>query len=300
MNYDGDIIRPPSEADSIILQVTVGCSHNQCTFCGAYKDKKKKFRIRSEEEIDENIAFAARYCSRQHKVFLADGDALILSQQRLVALFGKIRRQLPRVRRISLYGNAKAIRSKSLEQLQELKRLGLNRIYMGLESGDDTILSRVRKGETAASMIDAACRVRNAKIFLSATVLLGLAGIEGSRQHAQATGQTLSAMAPNQIAALTLMPLAGTELGDQVANGTFHLPDAVGMLQELKEMVEHIHCDTVNSEGVSWKTQFMANHASNYLPITGRLGRDKESILAMIQQAITGEILLTPERSRAL
>jgi len=289
MNYDGDIIRPPSEADSIILQVTVGCSHNHCTFCGAYKDKP--FRIRSDEEVAENIGFAARYCSRQRKVFLADGDALILSQKRLTALFRRIRSQLPQVRRISLYGNAKAIRSKSLEQLHELKELGLDRIYMGLESGDDTILTKVRKGESAASMILAAQKVARSGIFLSVTVLLGLGGRELSLQHARATGMVLSKMAPRQIAALTLMPLARTPLGDEMAKGDFLLPDALSMLKELKEMVTYIECD---------KVQFMANHASNYLPISGRLGRDKDAILATIDQAMTGRIALTPELYRAL
>lgn len=289
MDYDGDIIRPPSEADSIILQVTVGCSYNHCTFCGAYKDKQ--FRIRSDEEVAGNIAFAARYCGRQHKVFLADGDALILSQRRLTTLFRRIRSQLPQVRRISLYGNAKAIRSKSLEQLRELKELGLNRIYMGLESGDDTVLTRVGKGESAASMISAADKVGQAGIFLSVTVLLGLGGRELSRQHARATGMVLSKMAPRQIAALTLMPLTSTPLGEEVAKGAFVLPDALSMLKELKEMVTYIECD---------KVQFMANHASNYLPISGRLGRDKDAILATIDQAMTGRIALTPEVYRAL
>jgi radical SAM superfamily enzyme YgiQ (UPF0313 family) len=295
LNYDGDIIRPPSEADSIILQVTVGCSHNRCTFCGAYKgenkNNNKKFRIRSQEEIAENIAFAARYCTRQHKVFLADGDALILSQKRLIPLFRHIRERLPQVRRISLYGNAKAIRSKSLEQLRELKELGLDRIYMGLESGDDTILARVDKGETAETMISAAQKVASVGIFLSVTVLLGLGGLEMSRQHARHTGQVLSQMAPRQIAALTLMPLTGTPLGDEVVTGSFVLPDALAMLHELREMVECIECD---------KVQFMANHASNYLPISGRLGRDKDTILATIDQAIHGKIALTPEFYRGL
>lgn len=289
MDYDGDIIRPPSEADSIILQVTVGCSHNHCTFCGAYKDKE--FRFRSDEEVAENIAFAARYCSRQRKIFLADGDALILSQRRLTALFRRIRIQLPQVRRISLYGNAKAIRSKSLEQLRELKELGLDRIYMGLESGDDTVLTRVRKGESAASMISAADKVGQAGIFLSVTVLLGIGGRELSLQHARATGMVLSKMAPRQIAALTLMPLTGTPLGEEVANGDFLLPNALSMLKELKEMVTCINCD---------KVQFMANHASNYLPISGRLGRDKDAILTTIDQAMAGRIALTPEIYRAL
>jgi radical SAM superfamily enzyme YgiQ (UPF0313 family) len=291
LNYNGDIIRPPSEADSIILQVTVGCSHNRCTFCGAYKDKNKKFRIRSQEEIAENIRFAARYCTRQHKVFLADGDALILSHKRLIPLFHQIRKELPQVRRISLYGNAKAIRSKSLDQLRELKELGLDRIYMGLESGDDTILALVDKGETAETMISAAQKVASAGIFLSVTVLLGLGGKELSGQHARHTGQVLSQMAPRQIAALTLMPLTGTPLGDEVAAGSFLLPDALAMLRELREMVEYIECD---------KVQFMANHASNYLPISGRLGRDKDAILATIDQAIHGKIALTPEFYRGL
>ncbi|MBW6519479.1 MAG: radical SAM protein [Desulfoarculaceae bacterium] len=289
MNYDGDIIRPPSEADSIILQVTVGCSHNHCTFCGAYKDKQ--FRICSDVEVNENIAFAARYCSRQPKVFLADGDALILSQRRLTALFRRIRIKLPQVRRISLYGNAKAIRSKSLEQLRELKELGLDRIYMGLESGNDEVLTRVRKGENAASMISAAHKVGQAGIFLSVTVLLGLGGMVQSLEHARATGMALSKMAPRQIAALTLMPLTGTPLGEEVAKGDFLLPDALSMLKELKEMVTCINCD---------KVQFMANHASNYLPISGRLGRDKDAILTTIDQAMNGRIALTPEVYRAL
>ena len=291
MNYVGDIIRPPSEADSIILQVTVGCSHNRCTFCGAYKDENKKFRIRSEVEIAENIAFAARHCTHQHKVFLADGDALILSQKRLIPLFSRIRRELPQVRRISLYGNAKAIRSKSVEQLRELKQLGLDRIYMGLESGDDSILTRVNKGETAASMISAGQKAAEAGVFLSVTVLLGLGGLEMSRRHAIATGRVLSEMAPRQIAALTLMPLTGTPLGDAVQNGSFQLPNAAAMLKELREMLTCIHCD---------KVQFMANHASNYLPISGRLQRDRDAILATIDRAMRGGIALTPEAYRAL
>jgi len=134
VKYDGDIIRPPSEANSIIIQVTVGCSHNHCTFCGAYKNKT--FRIRSDAEIQENIRFAARHCTRQKRVFLADGDALIVSQKRLVSLFDTIQTELPQVNRIALYGNARAIRSKSIDELIELKKLGLHRIYMGLESGD--------------------------------------------------------------------------------------------------------------------------------------------------------------------
>ncbi len=291
MNYVGDIIRPPSEADAVIIQVTVGCSHNRCTFCGAYKDKNKQFRIRSEEEILENLAFADKYCRRQKRVFLADGDALILSQKRLLHIFSLIRSHLPQVRRIALYGNAKAIRSKTVGQLQELKQKGLHRIYMGFESGDDEVLRAVKKGETAKSMIEAAEKVNQAGIFLSVSVLLGLAGSAGSLQHAAKSGEVLSQMNPKQIAALCLMPLANTAIGKGVSQGTFVLPDSRGILLELRQLLQHISCR---------KVQFMANHASNYLPISGRLSRDKTSILHMITQALQGNQPLVPEKYRAL
>ncbi|MBU4119553.1 MAG: radical SAM protein, partial [Proteobacteria bacterium] len=152
MHYEGaHIIRPPSEADSIILQVTVGCSHNKCTFCGTYKEER--FRIKDQAIVAADLDFAAKYCTRQSRVFLADGDVLALSQRRLVELFTKIRTKLPWVNRVSLYGNAKAIRNKSVEQLLELKSLGLHRVYMGLESGYDPVLTSIVKGADSAAMI---------------------------------------------------------------------------------------------------------------------------------------------------
>lgn len=289
MNYDGDIIRPPSEANSIIIQATVGCSHNQCTFCGAYKNKI--FRIRSEEEILTNLAFAASYCMQQKRVFLADGDALILSQKRLLKLFTQIKKFLPQVHRIATYGNAKAIRSKSIEELIELKRRGLHRIYMGLESGDNEVLATVNKGETNDSMIAAAQRVKKAGIFLSVTVLLGLGGIKKSLQHARESGRVLTEMQPRQIAALCLMPLANTPLGNSLVTGDFQLPDAHGMLRELQELIQTINYNPV---------QFMANHASNYLPLSGRLTRDRAAMLETIDQALRGNQELVPEQFRAL
>jgi radical SAM superfamily enzyme YgiQ (UPF0313 family) len=289
VNYDGDIIRPPSEANSIIIQVTVGCSHNHCTFCGAYKDKK--FRIRSDEEVLDNIAFAARYCRRQKRVFLADGDALILSQKRLVTLFRRIKEYLPQVNRIALYGNAKAIRAKSVDELKQLKSLGLHRIYMGLESGDNVVLAAVKKGESDKSMIEAARLVKKAGIFLSVTVLLGLGGMKRSLLHARETARVLTLMEPKQIAALCLMPLGNTEIGVKYNKGDFQLPDAAGMLLELRELIQNIDCDPV---------QFMANHASNYLPLSGRLLRDREAMLEDIEQALLGNQALVPEQFRAL
>lgn len=289
MFYEGTIIRPPSEADFIILQVTVGCSHNRCTFCGAYKDTR--FHIKEDSLLTADIAFAARYCTRQKRVFLADGDALILPQRKLVGIFEKIRHNLPWVRRISTYGNAKAIRSKSVSQLKELNNLGLDRIYMGLESGHDDVLLRVKKGETAQSMVEAARKVRENEIFLSVTVLLGIGGVDLSVQHAETTGRILSLMAPRQIAALTLMPLANTPLFGELQRGEFQLPDAPGILKELKVLVQAISLDRV---------QFHANHASNYLPLSGRLQRDTGEILQAIDLALSDVSSLVPENMRAL
>ncbi len=290
MHYEGNVIRPPSEAHSIILQVTVGCSHNKCTFCGAYKDVQ--FRIKDEKVVHEDIDFASCYCRRQKRIFLADGDVLILSQRRLVAIFTEIKKKLPWVNRISLYANAKAILSKTKTQLQELKKLGLNRIYMGLESGDNRVLQEIRKGADAEKMIKAAEHIRKVDIFLSVTVLLGIAGIENSLQHARETAHVLAAMAPNQIAALTLMVMKNTPLGGQVGSGEFELPDSAAMLRELRELVSCLD--------VQRPCQLQANHASNYLAVNCRLPKDKERVVAEIDAALEGERTLRPEFLRAL
>jgi radical SAM superfamily enzyme YgiQ (UPF0313 family) len=289
MNYEGIIIRPPSEAGSIILQVTVGCSHNHCSFCGAYKDVE--FRIKDDSAIEQDIEFASRYCLSQKRVFLADGDVLILPLHKLKTLFGKIRARLPHVKRISLYGNGKAIRSKSLSDLSALKKLGLSRIYLGVESGDDDVLAEIHKGETAQTLAAAGQKVKKAGIFLSTTVILGLGGVKHSTQHASATSSLLNRISPNQIAALTLMVLENTPLAERVANKTFQLPDTLGLLSELRTLVRGLTVDRV---------QFMANHSSNYLPISGRLARDRERILFEIDQALSGETDLVPDHLRAL
>ncbi len=289
MKYEGNIIRPPSEASSILFQVTVGCSHNRCTFCGAYKGTR--FRIKSDPEIDEDIAFAAHHCRKIRRVFLADGDALIMPQKRLVPLLEKIRKNLPWVNRVSLYGNAKSIGMKSPDELAELRQLGLDRVYMGLESGHGPTLARIAKGETAEKMIEAAQKIRAAGLFLSVTVLLGIAGKENSLAHARATGAVLTAMSPRQIAALTLMLIPGTPLFEEHAAGSFVLPDQKTLLAELRELVSAISLDRV---------QFQANHASNYLPINARLGRDKDDIVKTIDRALAGEIATMPEFMRAL
>ncbi len=289
MNYEGNLIRPPSEANNIILQVTVGCSHNRCTFCGAYKGER--FHIKDQEIIDADIDFAARYCRRQKVVFLADGDVLSLSQRRLKDLFTRIRTRLPWVNRINLYANAKGVRHKSVADLKELKALGLSRVYMGLESGLDQVLTAIRKGIDAEGMIVAGRLVREAGLFLSVTALLGVAGEELSKAHAIETGRVLNEIAPSQIAVLTLMVLPNTPLAKEEQDGRFRMPSPHILLTELRTMIATITVD---------RTQLHTNHASNFLPLEGRLRRDKEMMLATIDLALSGKIGLVPEGLRRL
>jgi radical SAM superfamily enzyme YgiQ (UPF0313 family) len=289
MHYEGNIIRPPSEADSILLQITVGCSHNKCTFCGAYKGER--FKIKSDDIIMADIAFAARYARRQKRVFLCDGDALIVPQKRLVKIMEAIRAQLPWVERVGVYANTKGLAMKSDAELAELVSLGLGIAYMGLESGDDATLAAVRKGADSRRMIEMGQKAKAAGLKLSLTVLLGLAGIERSRVHAEETGRVLTAVDPEYVGALSLMLIPGTPLYDDYQAGRFRMPDPMGMLVELRTMIAH----TTLSDGL-----FHANHASNYLPIRARLPEDKARTLALIDAALAGRVALKPEFMRAL
>jgi radical SAM superfamily enzyme YgiQ (UPF0313 family) len=195
MKYEGTIYRPPSEADSLILQVTIGCSHNKCTFCGSFKEKK--FRVRSFEEIAEDVNEARQYARYIKKVFLADGDALIIPQKRLLPIVQLVRDAFPKMERIGIYGNTKSILKKSVEELKALKELGVGIIYLGVESGDQVVLDRVCKGTSLDKTAEAAKRVKDAGILLSVTVLLGLGGVERSRIHAEETGKFLSRIEPD-------------------------------------------------------------------------------------------------------
>jgi radical SAM superfamily enzyme YgiQ (UPF0313 family) len=289
MHYEGNCIRPPSEAFSILLQVTLGCSHNKCTFCGTYSDKR--FTIKDDKIILSDILFASRYMKRQDRVFLMDGDALIIPQKRLMWILDRIREHLPWVRRVGAYANAKSIRMKSLEQLKELKENGLGILYLGVETGDPELLKEINKGTSAENLIKMGRKVREAGIKLSVTVLLGIAGRDRSMRHARATGKLLSAMDPNYVGALTVMLIPGTPLHEAYLGGEFELLDERELLQELREML----ASTDLSRGL-----FFSNHASNYLPIKARLPKGKQEALDLIDAAIKGEIGLRPEWSRAL
>lgn len=289
MHYEGNIIRPPSEANSILLQVTVGCSRNKCTFCGTYRGER--FKIKPDDIIMQDIAFAAQYCKRQRRLFLCDGDALIIPQKRLMAILQAIREQLPWVTRVGAYGNAKSIKMKSADELEALRANGLGILYMGLESGDDTTLKAIDKGATAEQMIAMGRKARAAGIKLSVTVILGIAGRERSRVHAEATGKVLSDMNPDYVGALSLMLVPNTPLYADYRSGRFPLIGPEEMLAELRTLFDHTHL----SQGL-----FHANHASNYLPIRARLPKDRDKVLALIDQALAGKVRLRPEWQRGL
>lgn len=289
MHYEGMCIRPPSEAYSILLQVTVGCSHNKCAFCGTYKDKR--FRIKDEKTILSDLLFASKYMKRQDKVFLMDGDALIIPQKRLMWLLNSIKEYLPWVKRVGAYANTKSIKMKSLEELVELRQNGLGILYYGVETGDDELRKKIHKGSSAQTCIDMGKKLMEAGIKLSVTVLLGIAGRERALEHARATGKLLSAMDPNFVGALTVMLIPGTPLYEEFQNGEFQLPNEKELLLELREMIQHTHL----SRGL-----FYSNHASNYLPVKARLPNGKQDALDLIDSALRGDIGLRPEWMRAL
>lgn len=289
MHYEGNIIRPPSEANSILLQITVGCSRNKCTFCGAYKGER--FRIKPDSVILSDIDFAETYCRRQRRVFLCDGDALIVPQKRLLGILLEIERRLPWVTRVGAYANCKSLKMKTLDELKELNTHGLGILYMGLETGDDVTLKKINKGATSQEMIQMGKKARAAGIKLSITVLLGIAGKSRSDMHARKTGRVLTAIDPEYVGALTLMLIPGTPLYQDYREGKFFLLEPDEMLSELKTMI----AATDLSKGL-----FHANHASNYLPIRARLPKDKAKTLSLIDEALAGKIDLKPEFLRAL
>jgi radical SAM superfamily enzyme YgiQ (UPF0313 family) len=289
MHYQGNIFRPPSEAYSILLQITTGCSHNKCTFCGMYKGTR--FSIKDDDTIMADIDFAAQHCRNQDRLFLCDGDALILPQERLLTILEAIRTQLPWVTRIGTYANSKSIRMKTPEQLRELHEGGIGIAYMGLESGDDVTLKNINKGADAQRMINMGKKLRTAGIKLSITVLLGIAGRERSRIHANETGRVLTAIDPEYVGALSLMLTPNTPLFQASKSGAFPTLSSQEMLEELSIMIAAT--DLTNG-------YFHANHASNYLPIKAKLPQDKEATLQLIAQALAGKIGLKPEYLRGL
>lgn len=275
MRYEGTVYRPPSEAQSLIIQVTIGCSHNTCTFCSMYKDKK--FRIRHKEEIFTDLdEMAERYGEIPFRIFLADGDALILKTKDLLEILDYIHRKFPYCRRVTAYATVKDILRKSEEELTALRKAGLSMVYVGAESGDPVVLSRVKKDVTVEEMVSAAERLKQCGILLSLTLISGLGGQERLKEHALESARLVSLMKPEYLGFLTLMLEEGVPVLKEIREGKMTLLSPDDVMEEMKLFLSH-----VDAEG----TVFRANHASNYLMLGGTLNRDIPEMLAQVEEA---------------
>lgn len=276
MRYEGNIFRPFSEADSYLLQCTVGCSHNACTFCGMYKDKR--YRVRPLDEILEDIRLARAHFGDAEKVFLCDGDAVAIETETLLAILEALYASFPSLRHVGSYVGPQSTLSKTKDELLALRAAGLTKAYLGVETGDDELLRSVGKGVGADEMLRAGRNLVEANINLSAMVLLGLAGRgEGSARHALETARIINAMQPQYLAALTVTPVPGTTLYRRVQDGRFVLPDPFETLDEMKRIFEAITLDHL---------KFVGTHVSNYLPIVGTLQKDKPKMIALVDRVL--------------
>lgn len=282
MHYYGAVYRPPSEAYSLIVQCTLGCSHNKCAFCNMYKDKK--FSIRPVEEVLRDLAEARSYERRIERIFLADGDALILPMDYLLTVLDYIRDHFPTCKRVAAYATTKAIMRKTDDELRTLREHGLGIVYIGLESGNEELLKKFCKGVTAEEIVLNAIRCKQAGIATSVTAINGMAGANGDWQaHAIDTAKAVSRMKPDYIAFLTLRVYSGTPLHDWIASGEFKMMEPPELMRETRLFLEHI-----DSDG----SIFRSNHASNYLPLGGTLNRDREALIHTIDEALDGKVRL--------
>jgi len=290
VRYEGKLYRPPSEADSYILQATIGCSWNACTYCDMYRDKR--FRIRDLAATLEDGALAGPVLrGRVDKVFVADGDALAMPLDTWAPILEALRTTLGPLRRVSCYATAGNVLDKSPDELRRLVELGLTRLYIGPESGDDVTLKRIAKGATFDDHVRAAREAHAAGMELSVIALLGAGGTERSDAHAEGTAELVTAMDPEFFAALTLSVIPDTPQAALVQRGRFALPDVGTLLGELRTIIDRAR---------PTDALFRTNHASNYLPIRGRLPRDRERLVALIDRARSGAIPLRPEALRGL
>jgi len=292
MYCDRIIIRPPSEANSFLLPVTIGCSHNKCTFCCTYIGVK--FRIRPLEDIKQDIdRVAHNYSWSLRRVFLEDGDALICPQHRLVEVLKYLNKKFPYLDRVATYATPQAALIKSVDELKELNQLGLKLAFMGVETGDEELLQRVNKGVTYAQIVEAGRKLKQAGITTSVTVILGLGGVDGSENHAVKTAKLLSDIDPDFAGALTILLVPGTPLHKDWEEGKFSLISPFQSLEELKLIIQ-------NSSFTS--CFFTANHASNYLPIKVRLPEQKAEAIKLIDDVLAKKDMsrLRPEFTRAL
>lgn len=288
MQYEGRVFRPPSEAYSLIVQVTIGCSHNKCTFCDMYKEKQ--FRVRKLEDVKADFDDARAHYRRVDRIFLADGDALMCRPEHMAEILRYIRERFPECERVTSYGSPASILCKKQEDLNLLRELGLKMIYLGLESGSDEVLRRVNKGETADEIIRAGQMVKQAGMKLSVTCIAGLGSTELSEEHAVKTAEALSRMNPEYIGLLTLLFELPTPLMQDWQAGRFYLMNPIEIAHETLILLEHI-----DSEG----SIFRANHASNYVNLAGTLNRDREAMCKRLRAALEGKVKFRSEAFRA-
>lgn len=288
MRYKGKVYRPPSEAYSLIIQVTYGCSHNRCAFCDMYDDKR--FALRPMEEIREDFRLARQVYRRVERVFLADGDALMRKTDELLEILAMVYSLFPECQRVTCYASPRSLQVKTEEELRRLRESGLKMVYMGLESGCDAVLERMQKGHTAAAIVAAGQKARRAGLALSVTAISGLGSRELLREHAVDTARALSAMNPEYIGLLTLMVEPGTPLEKWVREGSFTVLGPEDILRETELLLQHI-----DSEG----SVFRMNHASNYLTLKGTLNQDRDAMLERVRKGLEG-YGLRPEYLRAL
>lgn len=275
MRYEGAVYRPPSEANSLIIQVTIGCSHNNCTYCSMFKDKK--FKIRQLEDVFIDLESARKYYSRVEKIFLADADAMVLKTETLVKILVKIHELFPECKRITSYTTAKDILRKPLEELIKLRELGLSMVYLGVESGSNQVLELVNKGITASEMIEAGKRIKDSGILLSATLISGLGGQKHWRKHALESARVISDMDPNYLGLLTLTVDPGTEMMNQVNNGDIIPLTPHEVMVENAMLIENLELSNCI---------LRSNHVCNYVPLAGTLNKDKSRLLRELNRII--------------
>ena len=279
MHYSGAVYRPPSEAHSLIVQCTLGCSHNKCAFCIMYKEKQ--FSINPLEQVLSDLAEARTYYSRIERIFLADGDALILPMDYLLSVLDYIRDHFPECERVSAYASTKALMRKSDSELQTLRERGLQMVYVGLETGYEPLLKKYDKGVTAEEIIEHSLRAKAAGMTLSVTAINGMGGREQSEEHALATAAALSRIKADYVAMLTLRVYSGTPLHDWIERGELTMLTPQKLALENRLILQHI-----DSDG----SVFRSNHASNYLPLKGTLNRDRDALIEQIDKALAGEV----------
>ncbi len=289
IEYDPPVYRPPGEWRSFLVQATIGCSHNGCTFCGMYKGKK--FRIRSMDDIIGDIREAAAFYNQYEKVFLCDGDAIVMKTEDLLEIIGEIKKDFPHCRLISTYAGPRSTLSKTPEELKILHEAGLGRAYLGIETGMEALLKSTNKGVTRAEMLEAGLRLRNAGIDLWGIILIGLGGKPLSMENARETAKLINEMQPNHLSAMNYTPVEGTKLGNQALRGEFQVLSAKESLMETAELIRNLEVSGMH---------FTSDHASNYLPLKGTLNEDRDKLLRLIDGAIGGKVAVRSEASRGL